>query len=274
MPATLDMLKPSYLQIHPLPPAISTPIADANYDGCWAVSEPFWEVVEDDRLAANPINRVDPEGTRLWDPRQISPIVPDNSVLDIVPTEVFGSAENGKDPIPAVWIRGDRGWVQTRVKYIITKPHQNGWIIQHVINKFKFDVIAPGVIPQPAEYWEAWKVIDSQVFVVLPGNHLEPQISDMFSLPDQPRGTAGTMEKTGWVQFIPNYDCRWGNESAAAGSLPSVEHLPRWSDSLGKRHYLKVKWDSTARPPERTKIIDIDPLPTIRHYDTPPTRLP
>jgi hypothetical protein len=57
-----NILDPSYPHANPLPPTTSTLTAPAVYDACWALSEPFWEIVVDDRLAANPINHVDPTG--------------------------------------------------------------------------------------------------------------------------------------------------------------------------------------------------------------------
>jgi hypothetical protein len=59
MPTTLDM------PVNPfrtLPETERTTIGNAVYEGFWAVSGAGWEIVEVDRIAANPINSVDPSG--------------------------------------------------------------------------------------------------------------------------------------------------------------------------------------------------------------------
>jgi hypothetical protein len=77
MPTTLEMLETSY----PEPDSLaSTTTNRVNFGGCWAAStcgcDWHWgvsaappNVVVDDRLAANPINRLDPQGTKIiaWD---------------------------------------------------------------------------------------------------------------------------------------------------------------------------------------------------------------
>jgi hypothetical protein len=76
MSTTMDMLERSYPEAESLPQTTSTTSASANYDGCWAASTCGcdWQwgaspappnVVVDDRLAANPINRRDPSGLRI-----------------------------------------------------------------------------------------------------------------------------------------------------------------------------------------------------------------
>jgi hypothetical protein len=62
MTTTLEILNPSYPETESPPQTTSTMTASAAYDGAWAVSEPFWEIVVDDRLAANPINHTDAAG--------------------------------------------------------------------------------------------------------------------------------------------------------------------------------------------------------------------
>jgi hypothetical protein len=64
MTATLDMLETSYPEMDSPWATACTMSGSAAYDVCWAVSEPFWEIVVDDRLAANPINHVDPSGLK------------------------------------------------------------------------------------------------------------------------------------------------------------------------------------------------------------------
>jgi hypothetical protein len=61
----MDMLETSYPETDSPPQTTCTTTANAAYDGCWAVLEPFWEIVVDDRLAANPINRLDPTGLTM-----------------------------------------------------------------------------------------------------------------------------------------------------------------------------------------------------------------
>jgi hypothetical protein len=74
MPTTMDMLETSYPVADSPPQTTTTMTARADYDGCWAVStcgcEWHWgasaaphNVVVEDRLAANPINHIDPRGT-------------------------------------------------------------------------------------------------------------------------------------------------------------------------------------------------------------------
>jgi hypothetical protein len=62
MPTTAHMLETSYPQAESRPQTASTTTARADYDGCWASSGTLGFIVVDDRLAANPINRVDPAG--------------------------------------------------------------------------------------------------------------------------------------------------------------------------------------------------------------------
>jgi hypothetical protein len=62
MPTTLDMLETSYLEAESRPQPASTTRAPNVYDGCWASSGTLEFVVVHDRLAANPIDRVDPSG--------------------------------------------------------------------------------------------------------------------------------------------------------------------------------------------------------------------
>jgi hypothetical protein len=62
MPTTMDILETSYPESQFPPQTTFMITARALYDGCWAISEPFWQIVVDDRLAANPINGRDPSG--------------------------------------------------------------------------------------------------------------------------------------------------------------------------------------------------------------------
>jgi hypothetical protein len=65
MPATLDMFGHPRVAASVLPEGERTSVARMAYEGFWAVSGVGWEVVDDDRIAANPINRRDPSGLRI-----------------------------------------------------------------------------------------------------------------------------------------------------------------------------------------------------------------
>jgi hypothetical protein len=98
MPTTLPILEPSYPQAHPLPQTTSTLIAPTTYDACWAASEAFWEVVEGDRLAANPINRVD--WTGLWGSKihhDLTKAIADNFGFNENWSEKIGTWDNDID---------------------------------------------------------------------------------------------------------------------------------------------------------------------------------
>jgi hypothetical protein len=64
MPTMFDIRKPSYPSHQTLWEPAPTMAGTATYEGFWATSGAGWEVVDGDRIAANPINAVDPLG--LW----------------------------------------------------------------------------------------------------------------------------------------------------------------------------------------------------------------
>jgi hypothetical protein len=80
MPTTMEMFETFYPEADSPPPTASTTIPHTAYDGCWAVSEAFWKVVVDDRLAANPINRLDPTGLKGTPPHTYSDIYTDDEI--------------------------------------------------------------------------------------------------------------------------------------------------------------------------------------------------
>jgi YD repeat-containing protein len=53
MPTTMDMFETSYLEAQAPRQSVSAMTTRAADDGCWAVSEVFWEIVVDDRLGAH-----------------------------------------------------------------------------------------------------------------------------------------------------------------------------------------------------------------------------
>lgn len=66
MHTTLDILEVPCPE-HPAPTQpLSTTIGTAGYEGFWAASVTWGEVVEVDRIAANPINYVDPSGEACY----------------------------------------------------------------------------------------------------------------------------------------------------------------------------------------------------------------
>jgi hypothetical protein len=63
MPTTMEIFDTSYPAVNSPPQPAATLIVGTNYDGCCNVSGTLEFAVDDALLAANPINRVDPEGT-------------------------------------------------------------------------------------------------------------------------------------------------------------------------------------------------------------------
>ncbi len=158
-------------------------------------------------------------------------------------------------PKPAVE-RTTRGSVEFPVKWSISDPNANGWIIQHVVfGGHKTDCAGNDVPTNNGhdEYWEGWQVRNGQVFV---GASDSPHQADTFRTPSEGAGTKGVSTFTGRVTYIPNYDLReppWGHTVPAALSLPTVTAAPPgWDDGLAREHRLTVEWDDCARPPTHT----------------------
>lgn len=129
-------------------------------------------------------------------------------------------------------------------------PKQNGWIIQHlrkVPNVYDCNWESAGTANNTTNYWEAWKVTNSQI---TDGTTTEVLPFDIFSSAAEPR-RQGALLAVGYMKFIDGYELKlapegpWDYKIIQTGGLPSTETTPPgWSgDAGGVRHDLRISFN-------------------------------
>ena len=152
------------------------------------------------------------------------------------------------------------GQVEVDVNFKIRgNQMRSGWIIQHITFKtVVFDCAKPpNPYPNPrgftGQYWEAFRVVNGQVFKGCPPAFDPSQPNDVWLTPLQDRGTQSRgygITLTGVAQFFRDYDLQFAPKgpwqcrySPPVNGLPAIFSPPKgWTDFSGTVRKLEVSW--------------------------------
>ena len=142
------------------------------------------------------------------------------------------------------------------VNFGISDRSANGWIIQHVV--FSANAVdctgaaaTSNNAAPPNNYWEGWRVINGVIQCGFTG--ICVGANDTFTTMNESPNTRGTIQVTGRVTFVPDYQLNtppWvvGGGHPAGGLPHRNTPPPNWSDFDALLHQMTITYNNCITP--------------------------